>query len=99
MFAQRRAPVRRPALQVMIRCLGVYPPGSVVRLSNDAPRPGLVGQPATALRWWVTVRPPVPRDEAIMLDLDEEPDIQHHQGPAPHPPAARGVRYLSRASG
>jgi HD-GYP domain-containing protein (c-di-GMP phosphodiesterase class II) len=31
MFAQRRAKFDTRALQVMIRCLGVYPPGSVVK--------------------------------------------------------------------
>ena len=36
MFAQRRTKFDARALQVMIRSLGVYPPGSVVRLSNDA---------------------------------------------------------------
>ena len=76
MFAQRRAKFDARALQVMIRCLGVYPPGSVVRLSNDALALVSSVNPQRPLRPWVTVfDPQVPRDEAIMLDLDEEPDI------------------------
>jgi len=76
MFAQRRAKFDARALQVMIRCLGVYPPGSVVRLSNDALALVSSVNPLRPLRPWVTVfDPQVPRDEAIMLDLEEEPDI------------------------
>ncbi|WP_374477309.1 HD-GYP domain-containing protein [Zoogloea sp.] len=76
MFAQRRAKFDTRALQVMIRCLGVYPPGTVVKLSNDAIALVSSVNPAKPLRPWVTVYDPnIPKDEAIMLDLEEEPDI------------------------
>lgn len=76
MFAQRRGKFDAQALQVMIRCLGVYPPGSVVRLSNDTLALVSSVNPAKPLRPWVTVfDPSVPRDEAIMLDLEQEPEI------------------------
>lgn len=76
MFAQRRAKFEARALQVMIRCLGVYPPGTVVKLSNDALALVSSVNPAKPLRPWVTVYDPgVPKDEAIMLDLEEEPEI------------------------
>jgi hypothetical protein len=76
MFAQRRAKFDARALQVMIRCLGVYPPGTVVKLSNDALALVSSVNPAKPLRPWVTVYDPdIPKDEAIMLDLEEEPDI------------------------
>ena len=76
MFAQRRNKFDGQALQVMIRSLGVYPPGSVVRLSNDALALVSSVNPVKPLRPWVTVfDPSVPRDEAIMLDLEQEPDI------------------------
>jgi len=76
MFAQRRAKFDARALQVMIRSLGVYPPGSVVKLSNDALALVSSVNPSRPLRPWVTVFDPnVPRDEAIMLDLEQETDI------------------------
>ncbi|WP_228111809.1 HD-GYP domain-containing protein [Zoogloea sp. 1C4] len=76
MFAQRRNKFDGQALQVMIRSLGVYPPGSVVRLSNDALALVSSVNPVKPLRPWVTVfDPDIPRDEAIMLDLEQEPDI------------------------
>ncbi|WP_374479048.1 HD-GYP domain-containing protein [Zoogloea sp.] len=76
MFAQRRAKFDGKVLQVMIRCLGVYPPGTVVKLSNDALALVSSVNPAKPLRPWVTVYDPsIPKDEAILLDLEEEPDI------------------------
>lgn len=76
MFAQRRAKFDAKALQVMIRCLGVYPPGTVVKLSNDAVALVSSVNPAKPLRPWVTVfDPDIPKDEAIMLDLEQEPEI------------------------
>lgn len=76
MFAQRRAKFDPKALQIMIRCLGVYPPGTVVKLSNDAIALVASVNPVKPLRPWVTVYDPgVPKDEAIMLDLEEEPEI------------------------
>ena len=96
MFAQRRAKFDARALQVMIRCLGVYPPGSVVRLSNDALALVSSVNPQRPLRPWVTVfDPQVPRDEAIMLDLDEEPDINITKALRPIHQPPEVYEYLS----
>ena len=60
MFAQRRTKFDARAL----------------RLSNDALALVSSVNPVRPLRPWVTVfDPTVPRDEAIMLDLEQEPDI------------------------
>ncbi|MBI1891944.1 MAG: DUF3391 domain-containing protein [Burkholderiales bacterium] len=73
MYAHRRAQFDPAALTTMVRCLGVYPPGTLVRLSNEAV--GLVmnvniGKP---LRPRVLVYDPeIPKDSAIILDLAEE---------------------------
>ncbi|KQV79502.1 metal-dependent phosphohydrolase [Massilia sp. Root351] len=76
MFAKHRAKFDPRLLQMFIRCLGVYPPGTVVQLSN-----GMTGMVATVN----TARPmkpmvvvydkDVPRLEAIMVDLDLEPEL------------------------
>ena len=76
MFAQRRARFDAKALQLMIRCLGVYPPGSIVKLSNDALALVQSVNPQKPLRPWVMIYDPeVPKEEAIMLDLEQEPEI------------------------
>lgn len=96
MFAQRRTKFDTRALQVMIRCLGVYPPGTVVKLSNDAIALVSSVNPAKPLRPWVTVYDPgIPKDEAIMLDLEEEPDINIAKALRPIQLAPEVYEYLS----
>ncbi|CAN7588822.1 HD-GYP domain-containing protein [Massilia sp. LjRoot122] len=76
MFTKLRSKFDPKLLQVFIRCLGVYPPGTIVQLSN-----GVIGMVAT-----VNMKRPmkpvvviydagVSRDEAILVDMDREPDL------------------------
>lgn len=76
MFAQRRNKFDAQTLQLLIRCLGVFPPGTIVKLSNDAL--GLVQSvnPQKPLRPWVLLYDPeIPKEEAIMIDLEREPEL------------------------
>jgi putative nucleotidyltransferase with HDIG domain len=76
MFAKLRSKFDPKLLQVFIRCLGVYPPGTIVQLSN-----GLTGMVATVN----TARPmkpmvviydaTIPKDEAMMVDMERETDL------------------------
>ncbi len=73
MYAHRRAQFDPAVMATMIKSLGVYPPGTIVRLSNEAI--GLVmnvnvGKP---LRPRVLVYDAeIPKEDAIILDLSEE---------------------------
>jgi len=76
MFAKQRAKFEPNLLQVFIRCLGVYPPGTIVQLSNGAT--GMVATVNTArpLKPIVAIyAPEVPSDEAILVDLERESDL------------------------
>lgn len=76
MFAQRRVKFDAQALQLMIKSLGVYPPGSIVQLSNEALAVVTSLNPKKPLRPWVLIYDPkVPKDEAIMLNLEQEAEI------------------------
>jgi putative nucleotidyltransferase with HDIG domain len=95
-FARRRDKFDARVLQLMIRSLGVYPPGCVVRLSNDAIAMVTSVNPNKALRPWVLLYDAsVPRHEAVMLDLEQEPgvSIAGSLRPALLPPAVHA--YLS----
>ncbi len=63
-------------LSTLIKLLGVYPPGTVVQLSDDSL--ALVVSPgATSLQPRVLIySPEVPRDEAPTLDLADEPGLK-----------------------
>lgn len=73
MYAHRRAQFDPAALATLVKCLGVYPPGTLVRLSNEAI--GLVmnvniGKP---LRPRVLIYDAeIPKESPIILDLAEE---------------------------
>ena len=76
LFGQRRSKFDAVVLQRLIRCLGVYPPGSIVTLSNDAIAMVMSVNPARPLRPWVMVYDEkVPKEEAILLDLEHETAI------------------------
>lgn len=63
-------------LSVLIKLLGVYPPGTVVQLS-DGTLALVVSPGATSLQPRVLIySPEVPRDEAPTLDLSDEPGLK-----------------------
>lgn len=77
MFAQQKSKFDAQMLQLMIRSLGVYPPGSIVQLSNAAIAVVVSVNPQKALRPWVVLYDAaVPREEAIMLNLETEADVR-----------------------
>lgn len=76
MFARQRTQLDGDPLGIFIRCLGVYPPGTIVRLSDGTPGMVVAVNSARPLRPAVLIYDPeVPSSEAIILDLEHEPDI------------------------
>ncbi|MFN7087390.1 MAG: HD-GYP domain-containing protein [Burkholderiales bacterium] len=76
MFAVRRNHFDPKLLQLFIHFMGVYPPGTVVSFSNNAIGLVISVNQTHPLRPTVVVYDPeVPKQEAIVLDLLEEPDI------------------------
>lgn len=96
MFAKHRNKFDPKLLQVFIRCLGVYPPGTIVQLSN-----GVIGMVVTVN----TSRPMkpvvviydagVPREEAILLDMDRESDLNIAKSIRPGQVPQEIYHYLS----
>jgi len=77
MFAQRRGKFDPRMLQMMIRCLGVYPPGSVVKLSDEGLALVVSVNPQKPLRPWIMIYDPkVPKEEAVVIDLEQRPELQ-----------------------
>jgi len=76
MFAKLRTKFDPRLLQVFVRCLGVYPPGTIIQLSN-----GVIGMVAT-INTAKPMKPMVviydadiPKDEAILVDMEVESDV------------------------
>ena len=76
MFKKERNKYDAELLQHFVRCLGVYPPGSIVLLSNEAialvvsVNPGNLLCPSLLL-----YDPTVPKEEALLFNLADEPDL------------------------
>lgn len=96
MFAKERQHYDEALLKLFIKCMGVYPPGSVVRLSNDAVGMVVSINPSQTLRPSVLIYDPtVPKEEAIIFDLEDDPDIKIVECIRPHLLLREIYDYLS----
>lgn len=77
MFSQHRARFDAAPLTLFIRCMGVYPPGTLVQLSNNALGLVMAVNASQPLKPCVLIYDPnTPKHEAVILDLDTEPELQ-----------------------
>lgn len=96
MFARLRSKFDPKLLQVFIRCLGVYPPGTIVQMSN-----GVIGMVATVntakpMKPMVVIYDAaIPKDEAILVDLELETDLNIAKAIRPLQVPVEIYNYLS----
>lgn len=77
MFGQQKHLFDVELLALFIRCLGVYPPGTVVELSNGDVGMVMAVNPQNQLNPSVMLYDPdVPKKEALIVDLTDEPDLR-----------------------
>jgi len=77
MFGQQKQLFDVEMLALFIRCLGVYPPGTVVQLSNGAIGMVMSVNPKNQLNPSVVLYDSdVPKKEALIVDLADEPDLR-----------------------
>jgi putative nucleotidyltransferase with HDIG domain len=73
LFTQQRGQFDTMPLNLFIRCMGIYPPGTVVQLSDGTLGMVVSVNASQPLRPWVLIYDPaVPKDEATILDLQYE---------------------------
>lgn len=83
-------------LQAFIRLMGVYPPGSLVQLSNGNVALVVAVNHANLLRPAVMVfDPEIPKEDALVVDLIEEPEVQIDLVLAPRDLEPAALNYLS----
>jgi putative nucleotidyltransferase with HDIG domain len=76
LFAQGRTKHDAGVLNAFIRMMGVYPAGSLVQLTDDRYAMVVGVNSSRPLKPRVLVHnPEVPRSDALMLDLEETPDV------------------------
>lgn len=96
MFANQRNKFDGGPLGIFIRCLGVYPPGTVVRLSDGTLGMVVAVNSSKPLRPSVLIYDPeVPKSEAIVLDLQNEPELSISESLKPLQLGREAFEYLN----
>lgn len=76
MFANMKSKFHAATMSSFIRMMGVYPPGSVVQLSNDRHALVVSVNSSRPLRPRIVIHDPrVPSEEALVVDLESEPTL------------------------
>jgi putative nucleotidyltransferase with HDIG domain len=96
MFARARTRFDGAIMAVFIRMMGVYPPGSVVRLSDDRFALVTTVNPLRPLKPQVLLYDPrVPNDDALVVDLELHPELGIQRSLSPLQLPRRVFDYLS----
>ncbi|MCP4090191.1 MAG: DUF3391 domain-containing protein [Gammaproteobacteria bacterium] len=96
MFAKESKSFNPSILQKFIRFMGVYPPGTVVGLSNDHIGMVIKVNPSNPLgSTLILYDEDVPKNEAIILDLNDEPNLNISKTIQPAQLSPSVFNYLS----
>lgn len=96
MFAKLRAKFDAKFLQVLIHCLGVYPPGTIVQLSNGSIGMVVTINSARPMKPIVMIYDPeMPKEEAILLDMQTERELNIAKAIRPSQISRDVYNYLS----
>jgi len=76
MFGLQRAKFDEKALATFVKCMGIYPPGTVVSLSDGSTGMVVAVNEGQALKPVVLLHDPsVPKEAAVMVDLEDTPGL------------------------
>ena len=76
MFAQHKSQFHLPTLTLFVRMMGIYPPGSVVQLTDERFALVVSVNSARPIKPRVVIYDPlIPREEALVICLDAEPEL------------------------
>jgi len=95
-FAQMKARFDMNTLGAFIRMMGVYPPGSVVQLVDSRYAMVVSVNSSRPLRPRIIIHEPsVPKDEALILDLETQPELGIKRSVRPLQLPKATIDYLS----
>lgn len=96
MFALQRAKFDETLLKAFIKCMGVYPPGSLVQLNNDMVGLVLSVNASHSLKPNVLVHDPdIPKDQAVVISLETAADLKIVKSLRPNAVSAETRDYLN----
>lgn len=96
MFAQQKRHFHLETLTTFIHMMGVFPPGSVVQLTDERFAIVVSVNSARPIRPYVVIHnPEIPRDDALIINLQDEPQINIHRSIKPLQLPKAAYEYLS----
>ncbi|MCC4114226.1 HD-GYP domain-containing protein [Aromatoleum toluclasticum] len=96
MFAKLRSKFDPRMLQAFIRCLGVYPPGTIVQLSNGPIAMVATVNTAKPMKPVIVIYDEnIPKEESILVDLAREQDLNIAKAIRPAQVPVEIYNYLS----
>lgn len=96
MFTQHKTFFHAPTLTAFIRMMGIYPPGSVVQLTDERYAMVVSVNSARPIKPKVVIHnPAIPRDEALVINLEHESDLCIHRSLKPLQLPKAAYDYLS----
>ncbi|MFW5490116.1 MAG: HD-GYP domain-containing protein [Desulfovibrio sp.] len=96
MFAKQKNFLDMNVLSSFIRCIGIYPPGTIVQLSNDVLAIVIAVNPDNPLKPSLLIYDPeIPKDEAIIFGMEEDPELDVVRSIAPYELPPEIFRYLN----
>jgi putative nucleotidyltransferase with HDIG domain len=96
LFKQQRERFDEVALKAFIRCMGVYPPGSLVQLEDQRYALVLAMHPSLPLKpTLILYEPSVPKAEALIVNLEHEPKLAIARSLRPAQLPLEALEYLN----
>jgi putative nucleotidyltransferase with HDIG domain len=96
MFAQQKSRFDGTVMSAFIRMMGVYPPGSIVQLTDDRYALVVSVNSNRPLKPQVVIhQPEIPRDEALVVDLEIAPELGIRRSLKPLQLPKATIDYLS----
>ncbi len=96
MFSRQKDALDQKLLSAFIKCLGIYPPGTVVQLNNGAIGMVIAINPEDQLRPNVLLYDPeIPAEDALVIDMHDDPDLKITQSIRPAALPRQIFDYLS----
>lgn len=96
MFSKQAAKFDKQTLQALVKMLGIYPPGTVVQLSDESFAIVIYLNRKELLRPGVMIyAPDVPKAEAVIIDLSEQTELTIRKSLRPSQLSKDVYEYLS----
>lgn len=96
LFAQNKSQFHTPTITAFIRMMGIYPPGSIVQLNDERYALVVSVNSSRPIKPKIIIcEPSIPRDEALIVNLEQEPQLAVRRSLKPLQLPKQAYEYLA----